>query len=68
MTHMRTVHPDMHRKFAGSEMRQFTVSAKTGEKCKECFKKIAADLAGVVLSNRDLESDQVRTLPSGCQR
>lgn len=58
MTHMRTVNPDKHRKFAGSEMRQFTVSAKTGERCKECFKKIAADLAGVVLSHRDLETDQ----------
>lgn len=58
LIHMRTVHPDKHRKFAGSEMRQFVVSAKTGKKCKECFKKIAADLAGVVLSSKDLESEQ----------
>jgi len=56
LTHMRAVKPEKHNEFADvNEMYSYFVSAKTGDNVASTFYRIAADLAGVVLSKPEIE-------------
>ena len=51
LTHIRTVKPEKHNEFADAhEMYSYFVSAKTGDNVAAAFYRVAADLAGVVLT------------------
>jgi len=55
-SHIRAVKPDKHNKFADeNDMYSYFMSAKTGDNVSACFYRIAADLAGVVLTKPELE-------------
>ena len=54
---MRVVPEDKHRQFADeNEMTSALVSAKSGDQINTALVQLAADLAGVVLTKRDLET------------
>lgn len=56
LTHLRTVKPEKHNEFAdANEMYSYFVSAKTGDNVASTFYRIAADLAGVVLTKPEIE-------------
>eukprot|EP00741_Cyanophora_paradoxa_P016841 tig00020943_g16265.t1 len=56
LNHIRTVKPDKHSAFADEhDMYSYFMSAKTGDNVNTCFYRIAADLAGVVLTKPELE-------------
>mmetsp|Transcript_24371 Transcript_24371/g.76898 ORF Transcript_24371/g.76898 Transcript_24371/m.76898 type:complete len:103 (+) Transcript_24371:144-452(+) len=56
LTHLRTVKPEKHNEFAdANEMYSYFVSAKTGDNVQATFHRIAADLAGVVLTKPEIE-------------
>mmetsp|Transcript_7219 Transcript_7219/g.11437 ORF Transcript_7219/g.11437 Transcript_7219/m.11437 type:complete len:225 (-) Transcript_7219:413-1087(-) len=56
LNHIRTVKPDKHMAFADENgMYSYFMSAKTGDNVNTCFYRIAADLAGVVLTKPELE-------------
>lgn len=56
LTHLRTVKPEKHNQFADeNDMYSFFMSAKTGDNVASTFYRIAADLAGVVLTRPELE-------------
>jgi len=56
LTHMRTVKPEKHNEFAdANEMYSYFVSAKTGDNVSSTFYRVAADLAGVVLTRPEIE-------------
>lgn len=56
LTHMRSVKPDEHQHFAVKHaMRSHFLSAKTGDNVEASFYRIAADLAGVAISKREVE-------------
>ena len=56
LTHLRAVKPEKHNEFAdANQMYSYFVSAKTGDNVKTTFYRIAADLAGVVLSKPEIE-------------
>jgi Ras-related protein Rab-28 len=56
LTHLRAVKPDKHNVFADQHgMYSYFVSAKTGDNVAATMFRIAADLAGVVLSKPDIE-------------
>eukprot|EP00899_Mesostigma_viride_P028361 jgi/Mesvir1/870/Mv17439-RA.2 len=56
LTHLRTVKPEQHNKFANdNDLYSYFCSAKTGDKVMSTFYRIAADLAGVVLSKPEIE-------------
>jgi len=56
LTHMRTVKPEKHNEFADAhDMYSYFVSAKTGDNISATFYRIAADLAGVVLTKPEIE-------------
>lgn len=63
LTHLRTVKPERHNEFAdANEMYSYFVSAKTGDNVSSTFYRVAADLAGVVLTKDevDVETKVVR--------
>ena len=56
LSHLRTVKVDKHNQFADeNEMFSCFMSAKTGDNVSQCFYRVAADLAGVVLTKPELE-------------
>ena len=56
LNHMRAVKLEKHTQFADeNDMYSFLVSAKTGDNVSSCFYRLAADLAGVVLTKPELE-------------
>ncbi|XRB06027.1 Ras-related protein Rab-28 [Pycnococcus provasolii] len=56
LTHIRTVKPEKHNEFADEhEMYSYFVSAKTGDNVSAAFYRVAADLAGVVLTKPEVE-------------
>mmetsp|Transcript_39390 Transcript_39390/g.47769 ORF Transcript_39390/g.47769 Transcript_39390/m.47769 type:complete len:226 (-) Transcript_39390:533-1210(-) len=56
LTHLRTVKPEKHNEFADlNDMYSYFVSAKTGDNVASTFYRIAADLAGVVLTKPEIE-------------
>jgi len=57
ISHLRTVKPEKHTQFADThDMYSYFVSAKLGDQVHNSFYRIAADLAGVVLSKNEIES------------
>lgn len=57
LAHMRTVRTDKHAQFCGENNAQsFFLSAKNGENVNACFFRIAASLAGVVMSAPEIDS------------
>ena len=59
LNHMRTVKPEKHSAFAEeNDMYSYTMSAKTGDQVNACFYRIAADLAGVVLTKPEAQVAQ----------
>jgi hypothetical protein len=64
--HLRVVKPDKHNAFAEeNDMFSFHLSAKTGDNVNSAFVRIAADLAGVVLSRPEIEVATVSRLGGG---
>ena len=56
LSHIRAVTPEMHNEFAdANEMCSYFVSAKTGDNVTTTFYRVAADLAGIDLSNQEIE-------------
>ncbi len=56
LNHLRAVKPEKHNQFADeNDMYSYTMSAKTGDQVNACFYRIAADLAGVVLTKPEIE-------------
>jgi len=56
LAHMRAVKVEKHNQFADeNEMFSCFMSAKTGDNVLQCFHRIAADLAGVVLTKPEIE-------------
>jgi len=56
LNHLRTVKVEKHNQFADeNEMFSCFMSAKTGDNVSQCFHRVAADLAGVVLTKPELE-------------
>jgi len=56
MNHLRAVPLDKHNKFATDNgMYSYFVSAKTGDGVNTAFYRVAADLAGVVLTKPEIE-------------
>merc|ERR1712087_980265 len=56
LNHMRAVKVEKHNQFAEeNEMCSAFMSAKSGDSVSSCFYRIAADLAGVVLTKPELE-------------
>ena len=56
LNHLRTVKVEKHNQFADeNEMFSCFMSAKTGDNVSQCFYRVAADLAGVVLTKPELE-------------
>jgi Ras-related protein Rab-28 len=56
LNHLRTVKVDKHNQFADeNEMFSCFMSAKTGDNVSQCFYRVAADLAGVVLTKPEIE-------------
>lgn len=61
LNHLRTVKPEKHKLFAEENDMQpmsqppFFVSAKTGDSVNACFHRIAADLAGVMLTKPEMQ-------------
>jgi len=58
---MKAVKTSKHNQFAEeNDFYSYVMSAKTGDQVNSCFTRIAADLAGVVLSRAELD---VQTKP-----
>ena len=56
LNHLRTVKVESHNKFADeNEMFSCFMSAKSGDNVAQAFYRVAADLAGVVLTKPELE-------------
>eukprot|EP00891_Asterochloris_glomerata_P004513 jgi/Astpho2/4513/fgenesh1_pm.00067_%23_24_t len=56
LTHMRAVHLSKHNEFAEAHsMYSYFVSAKTGDNVAASFFRVAADLAGIVLTKPEIE-------------
>jgi len=56
LNHIRTVKVEKHNMFADeNDMYSCFMSAKTGDNVSQCFYRIAADLAGVVLTKPEIE-------------
>jgi len=56
LSHMRAVNPEKHSKFAAdNDMFSYYVSAKNGDNVNSTFYRVAADLAGIVLSKPEIE-------------
>lgn len=56
LNHLRTVKVEKHNQFADeNEMFSCFMSAKTGDNVSQCFYRVAADLAGVVLTKPEIE-------------
>jgi len=56
LQHIRTVKAEKHNQFADeNDMYSYQMSAKTGDKVNSCFYRIAADLAGVILTKPEME-------------
>jgi len=61
LLHMKAVKTSKHNQFAEeNDFYSYVMSAKTGDQVNACFTRIAADLAGVVLSRAELD---VQTKP-----
>jgi len=59
LSHMRAVKVDKHNQFADENtLYSYFVSAKTGDQVHPSFYRIAADLAGIALSNPEIEVAQ----------
>ena len=57
LSHLRAVPQAKHDKFAeSSDMFSYFVSAKTGDNVSSAFFRVAADLAGVTLSNPEIDT------------
>lgn len=57
LSHIRAVRNDAHNRFADeNELFGYMMSAKSGDQVASAFRRIAASLAGVVLSKPELES------------
>ena len=69
MSHMRAVAREKHKGFAEeNDMYSYFVSAKTGDMVSSSFFRIAADLAGVVLTKLDVVVQPVRAAIVDYQR
>lgn len=56
LQHMRAVKADKHAQFADDhQLYSYFVSAKSGDHVQQAFYRIAADLAGIVLSKTDID-------------
>jgi len=56
LVHLRTVKADKHDQFAAeNNMYRYLISAKTGDNINPMFYRIAADLAGVVITKAELD-------------
>ena len=56
MSHLRSISRDKHNNFAEeNDMYSYFVSAKTGDMVSSSFFRIAADLAGVVLTKPEMD-------------
>eukprot|EP00929_Paragymnodinium_shiwhaense_P083297 TRINITY_DN44336_c0_g1_i1.p1 TRINITY_DN44336_c0_g1~~TRINITY_DN44336_c0_g1_i1.p1 ORF type:complete len:238 (+),score=51.77 TRINITY_DN44336_c0_g1_i1:51-764(+) len=56
LNHMRLVRTEKHNTFAKeNDMSSYYMSAKTGDQVSSCFYRVAADLAGVVLTKPELD-------------
>ena len=56
LSHMRAVKLDKHNQFADeNDMYSYFVSAKNGDQVSSSFFRVAADLAGVVLTKPEME-------------
>ena len=56
LNHMRAIKLDKHNQFVEENgMYSAFMSAKTGDSVSSCFYRVAADLAGVVLTKPELE-------------
>ena len=56
LNHLRTVKVEKHNQFADeNDMFSCFMSAKSGDNVSQCFYRVAADLAGVVLTKPELE-------------
>mmetsp|Transcript_36907 Transcript_36907/g.97640 ORF Transcript_36907/g.97640 Transcript_36907/m.97640 type:complete len:227 (+) Transcript_36907:13-693(+) len=56
LAHLRAVRVDDHNRFADeNELFSCFMSAKTGDNVSQCFHRVAADLAGVVLTKPEIE-------------
>ncbi len=57
LNHLRVVKPETQNQFAESNnLFTYSLSAKTGDQVQNTFLRIAADLAGIVLTKNDLEA------------
>jgi len=57
LQHLRTVKPEKHNTFSDEgNMFSYFMSAKSGDHVNDTFYRIAADLAGIVLTKSELES------------
>jgi len=57
LNHLREVKQEKHNQFADeNDMYQFSMSAKSGDNVGSAFFRVAADLAGVVLTKPELET------------
>lgn len=56
LQHMRAVKADKHAQFADdNQLYSYFVSAKSGDHVQQAFYRIAADLAGIVLSKAEID-------------
>lgn len=56
LQHLRAVKADKHAQFADDhQLYSYFVSAKSGDHVQQAFYRIAADLAGIVLSKSDID-------------
>ncbi len=57
LNHLRVVKPEVQTQFSETNnLFTYSVSAKTGDQVTNTFYRIAADLAGIVLTKNDLEA------------
>lgn len=65
--HMKTVKTSKHNKFAEeNEFYSYVMSAKTGDNVAATFTRVAADLAGVVLTKAELDVQVKVVLHAWC--
>jgi hypothetical protein len=60
LQHMRAVKADKHAQFADdNQLYSYFVSAKSGDHVQQAFYRIAADLAGIVLTKTEIDQKAV---------
>ena len=57
LSHMRMIRPDLHQRFAtDNSLASFFVSARMNDMVSAMFRRVAAELAGVALTQADIEA------------